>query len=271
MRQGATWAGRTILLWIAMALGTILAGMAIPSVPHPGAPDGPLNVLTAVAVVNALGALVVAGLASNLTVGGWRKAMILAAAVFALETGLSWIEATAFNAFLRLSSAELGAMLATGAIRAVVAGVAAALLWPRPAPGAPEAPRWAWLVPVAGLYALLYFAAGFFVAWSSEAVRTYYAGGVGIDVAGLLGLQLGRGLLWAGLAAGLAATLRGRALTAGLWTGAAFAVLMTAPLLSPSAIMPWPVRQTHLIEVMLSNAVFGVLAVLVLRRRARDA
>jgi len=90
---------------------------------------------------------------------------------------------------------------------------------------------------------------------------------MGIDPGTLALLQLGRGAVWTALAAVLAATMRGRTLTVAALVGAAFAVLMAAPLLYPGALIPWPVRQVHLVELGLANFVFGGLAVLILRRR----
>ena len=120
-----------------------------------------------------------------------------------------------------------------------------------------------------GLYVILYFVAGAVVAWSSAAVRAYYGDGLDIDVGKLALLQLGRGAVWTGLAALLAATVQGRSLTVAGLVGAVFAVLMAAPLLYPSAVIPWPVRQVHLVELALANFAFGALAVLLFRRRVR--
>ena len=52
-------------------------------------------------------------------------------------------------------------------------------------------------------------------------------------------------------------------------TCVAFSVLMALPLLYPNPLMPWPVRQVHLIEVGVSNFLFGVLAALIMLKKAR--
>jgi hypothetical protein len=46
-------------------------------------------------------------------------------------------------------------------------------------------------------------------------------------------------------------------------------VLVAAPLLYPNPYMPWPVRRMHLLEVGLSNALFGAFAGWTLGPRAR--
>lgn len=266
MRQVLNAVGRAVGLWVGMIFGTIVSGMVVHAVSHPGVPDGPLSVLPAMLLVNALGALVVTGLAARLAVGGVRKAAILFLVVFALETGLSWIEALAFNQSLGLTPADLSAMVSGGLVRALATAVFATLLWPRAGDSvAAIAPGLVRLFAVVVLYIALYFAAGMVIAWRSAAVRDYYQGGMHIDTMALLALQVGRGMLWAGLAWLLAARLRGRVIVVAGWTAAAFAVLMVAPLLYPNAIMPWRVREVHLVELAVSNAAFGLLAVLLLR------
>jgi hypothetical protein len=79
---------------------------------------------------------------------------------------------------------------------------------------------------------------------------------------------VGRGALWAGLARLLARGLSGSTLTKAMLAGAAFAILMAGPLLYPNALMPWPVRQVHLVEIGVSNFLFGLLAVWLLSWRS---
>lgn len=260
---------KVLALWVALAAAAAVTGL-FPQPPQPGPVDGPLGAVAALLAVSALGALVLAGLAARLSVSGWRRPAILFVVLFSVETGLSWIEAVFFNDFVKMSAAALTGMAVAGLVKAGVGAVAAALLWRRPTeagPGvAPGVIRPALLI---GLYVLLYFVAGAFVAWSSAAVRAYYGEGLDIDVAKLALLQLGRGAVWTGLAAFLAATMGGRTLTVAGLVGAAFAVLMAAPLLYPGAVMPWPVRQVHLVELALANFTFGAVAVMTLRRRVR--
>lgn len=268
MKAFGSWVVKFLALWVAMAAATIGTGMLMPPPPAAGVADGPVGALTALMSVTGIGALVLAGLASRLTGTGWRRFAILFAVLFGVETGLSWIEAVFFNDFVKLSGLALINMAVSGLIKAGISAAAATLLWRRPG----EAERLGaigWVRPalVAGLYVLIYFTAGFLVAWSNEAVRAYYGDGLDIEPAKLALFQLGRGAIWTGLAVLLAMTVRGRTLTVAGLVGAAFAVLMAAPLLYPNALMPWPVRQAHLIELALANFAFGILAILMLRRR----
>jgi hypothetical protein len=267
-------AAKVLALWAALAAATVVTGF-IPILPDAaGAPDGPLGPLTALLVVNGLAALALAGPAARLSVSGWRRPAVLFALLFCVETGLSWIEAVFFNDFVRMSTAALAGMVGAGLIKAAIGAGAAAWLWRGAAVETddggrlvrPAALTGLCLVLLTGLYVVLYFAGGAGVAWSSPVVRAWYGDGMTIDPGALALVQLGRGAVWTGLAALLALTVRGRTLTVAGLAGVAFAVLMAAPLLYPSMVIPWPVRQVHLVELALVNFVFGVVATLVLRR-----
>lgn len=271
MKRAFGQVGRTTALWLGMIFGTILAGVLNPPVPHHGIADGPLPVSIALAVVNALEAVVIAGLASRLPLRGLWKAAALLAIVFALETGLSLIDSITFSHFLGLTPADLSVIASGGLVRDLVAAMVASLLWR----GEVETDAVAFPAParvllVLALYLVLYFAAGYLVAWRSSAVRDFYEGGLGIDNLHLLGVQLLQGAIWTGIAIFLANRLRGSSMTIAAWTAATFAILMSAPLIYPNAMMPWTVRQVHLVELVISNGIFGLAAILLLRRPARS-
>ncbi|MBU4138093.1 MAG: hypothetical protein KJ690_16945, partial [Alphaproteobacteria bacterium] len=98
---------KVLALWAALAAGTAVIGL-IPFQPAPaGAVDGPLGPVAALLAVNALAALVLAGLAARLSVAGWRRPAILFAVLFSVETGLSLIEAAFFGDFVKISAAGL--------------------------------------------------------------------------------------------------------------------------------------------------------------------
>jgi ABC-type Co2+ transport system permease subunit len=65
-----------------------------------------------------------------------------------------------------------------------------------------------------------------------------------------------------------------RALRGSLWEkaallGLALSVIMDLQLLFPNPVMPWPVRSVHMVEVGVSNFVFGVLAAAIVLSGAR--
>ena len=90
-----------------------------------------------------------------------------------------------------------------------------------------------------------------------------------LDLAHLAGLQIARGLVWGALAWLLARSLSGPDWKAALLVGLAFAGLMAPVLLFPNPAMPWPVRWVHMVEIGVSNFLFGLIAAFVLRHGAR--
>lgn len=268
---------RFLSLWAVLAAATVLTGLIpLRSVPS-GVVDGPLGALTAVFLVNGLAALVLSGLVVRLSGPEAQRRMIVFAVLFLTETGLSWIEAVFFNDFVRMSGPALAGMALAGLFKSAVGAFVAVLLWPQPTrttDGVRHRVRLTLatalsFVGLSTLYVILYFAGGAGVAWSSATVRAFYGEGMDINPGLLALLQIGRGAIWTGLAALLAARLQGRTVAVAGLVGAAFAVLMAAPLLYPSAVIPWAVRQVHLVELCLVNFIFGALAVAALRRRIR--
>jgi hypothetical protein len=260
MRQALLWAARALAIWLALLAATVIGAMLV-TLPASAAGDGPLRAGEAFLIVNALSALVLAALAARLTGPFRQRAVILFLLFYLLETLLSTIESLFFGAFLHLPEGLLGAVAILNAVKSALAALVAASLWRGASEPAPLGGL-AWKLPaLILLYIMLYFGAGQFIAWQSAAVRDYYGQGLAIDTPTLILLQAGRGAAWAGLAWLLARHLRGSVPAKALLAGAAFAILMTAPLLYPNALMPWSVRRVHLVEIGVSNFLFGLLAV----------
>jgi hypothetical protein len=260
-------AAKTAGVWIALLFATAAAGAAIVLPATPGG-DGPLSAGEAFLAVNAISALLLAALAARIDAALPVKWLVLFAVAYVGGTLLAHIEAFFFGSFLALPPGLLPRLTAVEAIRSAAGALAAAWLW-RGRAAAPAAVQGlAWKVPaISFAYVLVYFVAGFIIAWQSEAIRAFYAQGLGIDLGPLALLQVARGAVWAGLALLLVRTLRGSAGEKAVWTGIAFSIFIVAPLLYPTPVMPWPVRQVHLVEVGISNLLFGFFAAALLAAR----
>lgn len=265
-------AARIAALWLVLLIAQMAGGMlffqGLPAAPAAAAlaKEGPLDAGLATLAISLVDAVVLAAVAGAMRLRGLKLGLTLAAVFFGVETGLSAIEAFVYGADLHLPAGALTANVAIGLLRSVVAGAAIALMWRGDARG--EAPTLAglvWKVPlIAVLYIVCYSAAGYGIAWQSAAVRAYYVHIAQHYDAGLMLLvQFGRALIWCGLAWLLARGLSRPAWRAALLTGVAFSLWMDLPLLFP-AVMPWPVREAHLVEIGVSNFVFGALAALIL-------
>lgn len=134
------------------------------------------------------------------------------------------------------------------------------------------------LLLVVAVYPLLYWLAGYFIAWQFQSIRHYYTGAASNEgmAAGFLGffkdglyfLQVGRGFLWFLLAWPFLFYFRGSHLQGGLILGALFSVLHCAQLLLPNPYMPEEIRYPHLLETASSTFVWGFLVGWVLLGKA---
>lgn len=120
------------------------------------------------------------------------------------------------------------------------------------------------------LYILLYFGFGYFVAWKSPAVQTFYQGtdpgsflaqmeNVVRETPTLIPFQALRGLLWMGFSYPLIRMLRDQKWWGALLTGLFLSLPMNIPHIVPNPYMPADVRLVHFIETASSMFIFGML------------
>jgi hypothetical protein len=262
------WFLKAAALWIVLIASSIVAmkvlGMTGPVPPQ----DGPLSVTQAFPLVNVAIALVLALLAARARNGGLRLAVVLFTALFFLQTGMALIEAYWFNDAVHMSVSQMTGWGEQALIVAASVGVAGALLFHPGAEPAADIPSnlVVRILLLAAIYVVLYFAAGYFIAWQSAAVRAYYTTH-GASIPGLaptVVLQFGRGILWAMISLLIVSQVKGSLMSRALLMALLFGVVTAAQLLYPNALMPWPVRRTHLIEVGSSEAAYGIIATYVL-------
>jgi hypothetical protein len=259
-------------LWGTLCLGAALGNVLFAFELERASAADPLGEVPSFLSINFLFAITVSLLASNLS-GSWgRRSLVLFVTMFVVEAVLSACEAYVFRSAVGMPTDFLLHFTGAVAVKSAIAGMVAALLFKQRDP-APDPFNWkAWRIcAVVMLYVFVYFTAGFLVAWQSTAVQAYYGDGSDIDLLRLFYVQVARGLVWAAVATLLVRSLTGQRWQKALLCGSAFAIFMAAPLLAPNAYMPWDVRQVHMLEVGLSNFIFGVLAVFILERRRPSA
>ena len=121
------------------------------------------------------------------------------------------------------------------------------------------------------IYPSLYFLAGYFIAWQSEAVRMFYTGSTEMNTfgsimidnfkSGLYGFQILRGLIWIGLAIPVYVMIKGLYWQKGILIGLLFALLMNVQHLLPNPYFPDEVSKIHFIETVSSNFIWGFVIV----------
>ena len=274
MTQVVTFAAKALAVYAASIVSStlVIGSLGISPGPHPaeGLLPGPAALLLVHALTVAMTLLVVA----FATVRGFRLALLLFIVLFGTQTAMMQIETLAFNRSVGMPLRDLLVVIVAGAANAAAVAAAASLLFRGPSSGAwPSPPNLGWrLAAVSLAYVGCYYGAGQFIAWGYAAVREYYGQGEGIDQRVLLPFQLLRGLLWSLIALFLALRLKGSVVQR-LAVMMLLFPLLTAPLLLyPNSYMPVTVAQAHLIEVGVSEAIWGAIAaLLLLPRRLKES
>lgn len=260
--SGFAWVLRALVLYVASVASTVIGSALITTHAGPFPPDGPVTSGPALLIVHAACIVVVLAIAARANVSGRALALLLFVALFLIQTAMLQIETVVFNHSIGIPLGDIAGFVSVSAFNALVVASLGAWFFRPPSGGPLPLPAgFAWQLGVATLaYVLVYFVAGYWIAWSHEAVRAYYNDGRQIDTLATAALQIVRGALWAFIAAFIAARLRGPAALRIAVMAIAFAALTSAQLLYPNSYMPWAVRFPHLIEVAVSMAAWGALA-----------
>ena len=276
------WAVRIVVLYAVFVVlfiaGSMFVGGSIPVnvVSEPGlvSPGSGLPIIAAVDV-----AIIIALILSSRW-SGWKLAVLLSAAYFGAVTLLTQIESWYFLASVKISPGLIQGLFLMGLPTAFLFIPFA--VWfigktqgqesvQTPFDQAIPVRTWLWKIPaLVVLYVILYFVAGYFIAWQNPELRAFY-GQPGeaqpffsqmtliLQHDPLLALlQILRGLLWILCALPV---VRGSTLSP-LWTAVLLGLFLAVPqivgLIIANPLMPLAsVRMSHLIETGSSNFVFG--------------
>ena len=266
MRLAIAFALKALAVYVTSIVSSAIVFGALEISPGPHPANGLLSAGAALLLVHALTVGSVLFVVAFATVRGVALAVLLFVVLFGTQTAMMQMETLAFNRSVGMPIRDVMVLVLSGAINAAAIAVVAALLFRGPSAGAlAPPPRLGWRLAAASLaYVVCYYGAGFFLAWSSEAVREYYGQGVGIDQRFLLPFQVFRGLLWSLIALFLALRLRGSLLQRVAIMTLLFPLLTAPQLLYPNTYMPLAVAKAHLIEIAVSEAIWGAIAGLLL-------
>jgi hypothetical protein len=215
---------------------------------------------------------------------GWKLALGLSVAYYGVVTFMSQIETGYFAESLGVDGETLVRLFLTGLPVALIFIPLAVWIWGKARSKAADiqitsnlpvnVKEWVWkLGLIAVLYAVVYFTFGYFVAWQNPSLVDMYDAASHPQVfnnARLVPFQLLRGVLWGLLAVLLLHILRGNNREKAILVGVMFAVPMSIGLIFPNnPFMPdASVRMSHLVELLSSNSLFGILSVVILTYRS---
>ena len=285
------WILRFILLYFSFIVFFMIGSMAVTGV----MPD---TILSDPGLVSATSGLLIMALANLLVIaplimtsrwGGWKLAFILALTYYGAVTFLMQIETWYFLTSVTVSPQLLPRLFLMGiptaflfiplAVWVLGKRRLTAEVSPNPALVMPVR-QWIWkLAIIAVVYLVLYWGAGYFIAWQNPELRAFYGqpgeaqpffmhtlNTLRNDPL-LFPFQVFRALLWVLCALPI---IRGSDVTP-WWTAVLVGLLFSVPqnvghILANPLIPTASVRLSHMIETISSSFLFGLIVVLLLHR-----
>ncbi len=224
---------------------------------------------------------------------GWKLAGLLALSWYGVNTFLTQVETWYFLSDITVGSGLLRGLFLMGIPVALIFIPSSVLILGKWRDGEQAGPApvcrmplagWVWrLAVIAVIYVILYWTAGYFIAWQNPELRAFYgsegeiaplwqhtAGTFG-DEPGLLLMQLARGIVWALLALpvilGSCLNKWATAVVVGLF----FSLPSNIVHILENPLMPLAsVRFSHMVETISSTFIFGIMVTLLLYCRLRQ-
>ena len=285
------WILRFILLYVLFIVSFMIGSMAVAGVmPDIAISETGLVPATSGLLIIALAdLLVIAALILTSRWGGWKLVVSLALAYYGAVTFLMQIETWYFLSSITVGPQLLPRLFLMGiptaflfiplAVWVLGKGHAIAETWPNPALVMPLQ-QWIWkLAAIAVVYLVLYWGAGYFIAWQNPELRAFYgqpgealpffthtANTLRHDPM-LFPLQILRALLWVLCALPVIRGSRVNPWWTALLVGLLFSVPQNLGHILANPLLPVAsVRLSHMIETASSTFIFGTLVVWLLHR-----
>jgi hypothetical protein len=286
------WTLRFFLLYLLFLVFFMIGSLAVAgAIPDPAISEpGLVPPTTGLLIIALANVFVVAALILTSRWGGWKLALQLALAYYGAVTLLPQLDGWYFLSALTVSRRLLPRLFLMGiptaflflplAVWILGKGRAPTDKSPNPALVMPVRQWISKLAALAVAYLVLYWGAGYFIAWQNPELRAFYGqpgearplfthtlNSLRNDPQ-LFPFQAFRALLWVLCALPV---LRGSKVKP-LWTAVLVGLLFSVPqnvvLILPNPLIPVAtVRLTHMIETASSTFVFGVLVVWLLNRQ----
>lgn len=279
LKRFSTWIGLSILMTVFWIIGLMIGNAIFPSniVDTSGESTGNTDLwLLVICFMNTAAVLF---FIYNSRIRGLKLTTILFLIIFGIQFFMSQIETLWFNDSLKMEANTIWMVVSGGAIMSILFSIAATWLTGRfKNSDEPEAefikPELKTLIkPVALLalviWPLVYFMAGYFIAWQFVEIRAYYSDSTAMEslfvmmkenvLSGLYFFQILRGVLWVLIAVLVLGSTVGTWVRKGLILGLLLSCLGCSQLLLPNPIMPEMVRLGHLLETSTSNFIWGII------------
>jgi hypothetical protein len=272
-----------VLVLLYFLLFAVGGGFVAPYLPTVPAEPGPLPQMTGLLIVCAAAVLVIMLMIHSSRWHGWKLILSMSVAFYLVMTVVTQLEAWYFLLGITIGPELLSRLFLQGIPTAFIFIPIAVLVMGRvhALAGEAELPandpillkEWLWKLAVIYIvYLVLYYGAGYFIAWQNPEVRAFYGSPgaplpffqqmahIFTDDPWLTPYQLLRTLIWVG---GASLIIRGSRLP--LWQTALIVGLVLSVPQNIGHILPNPlipiasVRMSHLIETASSTFIFGLI------------
>ncbi|WP_416864739.1 MAG: hypothetical protein ACMVP2_19580 [Imperialibacter sp.] len=279
IKTTAIWIALSMLMLVLWIVGLIIGNILFPSdlmkVSNGSGDDG----LPIMLLICGLNTAAIMYFIHRTHRWGWHLVLTLAVALFSIQYFMSQIETLWFNDSLKMELNSIWALVAGGAISSVLFSVFAVWVTGNFKKEEQLASKGE-MMPLSNtltmtalmaivIWPLIYFLAGYFIAWQFEEVRIYYSGSsekasflfmMKENIAShLYSFQVLRGILWTLIGLLVFRSIKGNWVGKGIVLALLLSIVGCSQLLLPNPIMPEPVRLAHLLETSLSGVVLGVV------------
>lgn len=278
-KQFVLWIALSLLMCILWIAGMMIGNAIFPSSLMDDAGESSPSGMQWLLLVCLLNTAVVMIFIANSQINGWRLAILLFLITFGIQFFMAQIETVWFNDTLQMPVNSILAVTVGGAIMNLAFGIVA--VWAMGKFNKTTVPQVAinkplvkslitrMLILAVLVWPTVYFLAGYFIAWQFAEIRQYYSGTTAMDSlfvmmqenvrSGLYLFQIFRGFLWVFIVALVMYSLKGPMWRRAIILGLLLSLLGGSQLLLPNPIMPEMVRTGHLLEITISNFVWGIL------------
>jgi len=277
LKVSLIWVALSFLMGIYWIIGMMLGNDVFPSI-IPESPDEGMGTELWLLIICLINTAAVLFFMYNSTISGIRLVLSLMILIFGIQFFMSQIETVWFNDSLKMDINTIRMVVMGGAFMSILFSMTATWMtgkWKSNGQKKSLFPPKLLdiMVPVALLciliWPLVYFLAGYFIAWQFPEIREYYSGSKELEsffvimrenvISGLYFFQILRGVIWILLASLALVVTSGSWHKKGLILGLLLSFLGCSQLLLPNPIMPEQVRLGHLLETSTSSFIWGFI------------
>ena len=289
VKQFFIWTGRTFLLLVLFLILFVIGSMAVSGMlPDIESEPGPVAKDVGFLIFGILNTLLIIAMILSSRWYGWKLTLALAAAYYGAVTFLPQIETWYFLSEVTVTTEILQALFIMGLpIAFIFIPLAVLILGKRKAKETVDTATTARIpakqlllkvITIALVYIVLYWGAGYFIAWQNPDLRVFYGSPGAIlsfweqtantfSDSGLFPFQFLRGLLWTLCAIPIVYGSKLSTWSAAVLLGLFFTIPQVLGLILENPLMPSAsVRLSHLLEGIASNFTFGLIIVWLLHR-----